>query len=364
MGITAFRSFVKGEIDYIYPPKQNHMKSDYLLLFSLAIFTQFHCKNEVTAPAATEPVFDYSQVQGGGVRMIPIETPAGKFNVWTKKFGNHPTVKVLLLHGGPAMGCEYMECFESFLPPMGWEMYEYDQLGCFRSDIPEGKDELWQVDRFVEEVEQVRKALGLTKDNFYIIGNSWGGMLGMQYALKYQDNLKGLIVSNMMGSFPAYGEYNKQLRSQMRPSLVDSLKAFEDKGDYSNPEYMNLVIEEYYRKHICRMKPFPNGFERSMQHVNGHIYALMQGPSEFVPGGNLAKWDIMEQLKTIKTPTLMIGAKYDTMDPAAMEAMSKLVQKGRYLYCPEGSHLSMWDDQKNYYPGVIQFIKDVDGGRM
>ncbi len=340
------------------------MKRMYFLLLPLAIFTQFHCKNEVKT-TATEPVADSTLVQPeAGVRMIPIETPVGKFNVWTRKFGDNPKVKVLLLHGGPAMGCEYMECFRDFFPKEGFEFYEYDQLGCYRSAIPENHDELWEIDRFVEEVEQVRKALGLTKDNFYILGNSWGGMLGMQYALKYQDNMKGLIVSNMMGSFPAYGAYNAKLRSKMRPSLVDSLKAYEDKDDYGNPDYVNLVTEEYYRNHICRMNPFPDGLQRSFEHVNGHIYTLMQGPSEFVPGGNLAKWDIMDELKTLHVPTLMIGAKYDTMDPAAMEAMSKLVQKGRYLYCPDGSHLSMWDDQKDYYPGVIGFIKDVDGGKF
>ncbi len=333
------------------------MKTQLLALFALTIF--FGCKNdssktgETTEAPATE----------AGVRMIPVETPAGTFNVWTKKVGENPKVKVLLLHGGPAMTTEYMECFEDYLPKEGWEMYYYHQLGSYLSDQPDN-DDLWEIDRFVEEVEQVRQALGLTKDNCYLIGNSWGGMLGMQYALKYQDSIKALVVSNMQGSFPAYAAYNAKLRSQMRPSLIDSLKAFEDKGDYANPDYLNLVVEEYYRKHICRMNPFPDGFQRAMDHVNGHIYELMQGPSEFVPGGRLANWDIMDELKNIRIPTLMIGAKYDTMDPAAMETMAGLVQNGRYLYCPEGSHLAMWDDQAHFFPGVIQFIKDVDGGKM
>lgn len=345
------------------------MKRLICLFLPFAIFLQFHCKNEAKSPETAAIATDTTLAQEPGVRMIPIQTAAGTYNVWTRKFGDNPKIKVLLLHGGPAMGCEYMECFREFFPKEGFEFYEYDQLGCNRSALPdstsaEKHNELWEIDRFVEEVEQVRQALGLTKDNFYILGNSWGGMLGMQYALKYQDNMKGLIVSNMMGSFPAYAKYNGKLRSQLRPSLVDSLEVYEKKGDYGNPDYMNLVVEEYYRKHICRMKPFPDGFERSMQHANGHIYTFMQGPSEFVPGGNLAKWDIMAQLKTLHVPTLMIGAKYDTMDPAAMEAMSKLVQKGHYLYCPEGSHLSMWDDQSHYYPGVVQFIKEVDAGGM
>ena len=296
-----------------------------------------------------------------GVRMIPIETSAGTYKVWTKKVGDHPTVKVLLLHGGPAMTTEYMESFGDYLPQEGYEMYYYHQLGSHLSDQP-NNDDLWTLDRFVEEVEQVRKALGLTKDNCYLIGNSWGTILGLQYALKYQDNIKALVAGNMQASFPAYAAYNAKLRSQMRPSLIDSLKAFEDKEDYHNEEYLKIVVEEYYRKHICRMDPFPDGFQRAMDHVNGHIYELMQGPSEFVPGGRLANWDIMDELKNIHIPTLMIGAAYDTMDPDAMKEMAGLVQNGRYLHCPNGSHLAMWDDQEHFFPGVLQFIKDVDSG--
>jgi proline iminopeptidase len=339
-----------------------------LLLAGFAAFFP-GCKNETpdtasaTAETATSVEYDFSQVYTGGVRMIPIETRAGTFKVWTKKFGDNPRVKVLLLHGGPAMGCEYMECFESFLPAEGFEMYEYDQLGAYRSDHPDN-DDLWVTERYVEEVEQVRKALGMNKDNFYIIGNSWGGILGMEYALKYQDNLKGLIVSNMQGSIPDYEKYNGVLRQQMRPSLVDSLDAFEAAGDFKNPVYAELVFKEYYTQHICRLPEWPEPLNRCFTHLNEHIYVLMQGPSEFKVGGRLLTWDIMDKLPTLRVPTLMIGAKYDTMDPAAMEAMSKLVQNGRSLYCPNGSHLAMWDDQEHYYPGIIRFIRDVDAGKM
>ncbi len=333
------------------------MKIQIIALF--VFFLLFSCKNE---PAKTEETTATPATEEG-VRMIPVETPAGTFNVWTKKIGESPKVKVLLLHGGPAMGCEYMECFRDFLPKEGFEIYEYDQLGCARSDKP-GNDDLWTTARYVEEVEQVRKALGMNKDNFYIIGNSWGGILGMEYALKYQDNLKGLVVSNMQASIPEYAKYNGVLRSQMRKSLVDSLTVFEEKEDYKNPVYMDLVMKEYYTKHICRLPEWPDGLNRSFEHMNEHIYVLMQGPSEFKVGGRLLTWDIMDRLKEIKVPTLMIGAKYDTMDPAAMEKMAGMVQKGRYLYCPNGSHLAMWDDQANYYPGIITFIKDVDAGKM
>ncbi len=125
---------------------------------------------------------------------------------------------------------------------------------------------------------------------------------------------------------------------------------------------MELLIPNFYKEHLCRLKEWPDGFNRAMKHVNGEIYTLMQGPSEFGISGRLAKWDIKNRLKEIKVPTLMVGAKYDTMDPKAMEAQSKLVQKGRFLYCPNGSHLSMWDDQQVFMNGVIRFIQDVDQG--
>lgn len=305
-----------------------------------------------------------SGVRAAGVRMIPIHTPVGDFHVWTKRIGNNPRIKVLLLHGGPAMTHEYMECFESFFPGEGFEMIEYDQLGSFYSDQPKDSA-LWTVDRFVEEVEQVRQALGLDSGNFYLLGNSWGGLLAMQYALKYQQHLKGLLICNMMSSCPDYGRYAQQvLAKTMDPKVLDTLRGIEARGDFSNPRYMALLIPNFYHQHICRLEDWPDGLNRAINHVNATVYTMMQGPSEFGISGRLADWDIKSRLHEIRVPTLTVGAKYDTMDPEHMRWMSTQVRHGRYLYCPEGSHLAMWDDQKDFYPGVISFIKDVDEGRF
>jgi len=310
--------------------------------------------------------FDYgdSALGSGGVKMISVNTPAGIFKVWTKRFGNNPRIKILLLHGGPAMTHEYMECFESFFPKQGFEFYEYDQLGSYYSDQPKDSS-LWTTARFVEEVEQVRQAIGADSSNFYLLGNSWGGILAMEYALKYQSHLKALIVANMMASCPAYGRYAAEVLSkQMDPKVLSEVKALEAKGDYSNPRYMQLLIPNFYHEHLCRLTEWPDGFNRALKHANEEIYVMMQGPSEFGISGRLANWDITGRLGEIRVPTLMIGAKFDTMDPRAMEAQSKMVRHGRYLYCPNGSHLSMWDDQQVFMHGVIGFIKDVDESRM
>ena len=159
----------------------------------------------------------------GGIKMIPITTPKGEFKVWTKRVGNNPTMKVLLLHGGPGMTHEIYECFDGYFPQENIEYYYYDQLGSYYSDQPKDLS-LWELDRFVEEVEQVRIALGLNKDNFYLYGQSWGGILGMQYALKYQEHLKGLIISNMVASIPEYQEYSDTvLAPKMNPEVLKEI---------------------------------------------------------------------------------------------------------------------------------------------
>jgi proline iminopeptidase len=335
-----------------------------LFLFMLLILSCGNNNKEKPGDITVREYFNFGDtgVRSAGVRMIPITTPAGNFKVWTKRFGNNPRIKILLLHGGPAMTHEYMECFESFFPQEGFEFYEYDQLGSYYSDQPTDSS-LWTTARFVEEVEQVRKAIGATKDNFYVLGNSWGGILAMEYALKYQQHLKGLIVANMMASCPEYGRYaNEVLAKQFDPAVLAEIKAIEAKGDFANPRYMELLIPHFYKKHLCRLEEWPDAFNRTLKHVNGSIYVLMQGPSEFGIAGRLTNWDIRDRLKEIKVPVLMIGAQHDTMDPKAMEAQSKMVQKGHYLYCPNGSHLAMWDDQEVFMNGVIDFIKKVDTG--
>ncbi len=332
-----------------------------ILFFALSLLS---CNERNTKENNTlTSYFHYSDsIESGGVRLIPIQTPVGNFKVWTKRFGTNPKIKILLLHGGPAMTHEYMECFETFFQKEGFEFYEYDQLGSYYSDQPKDSS-LWTTERFVEEVEQVRKAIHADSSNFYVLGNSWGGILAMEYALKYQKNMKALLVANMVASAIEYAKYaDEVLAKQMKPEVLAEIRALEAKKDFKNPRYMELLIPNFYHEHLCRLQEWPDALNRSSKHANEEIYTMMQGPSEFGISGRLLKWDIKDRLKEIAIPTLMIGAKHDTMDPKAMEEQSKMVQKGKFLYCPNGSHLSMWDDQKVFMNGVIQFIQEVDGG--
>lgn len=334
----------------------------------------FACNEKTTTPTieteteTKSAYFDYSGSEDqntGGIKMIPIETAKGTFNVYTKRMGNNPKMRVLLLHGGPGGTHEEFGNFEGYLPNEEIEYIYYDQLDSYYSDKPNDPS-LWTTEHFVEEVEQVRKALNLNKDNFYLLGQSWGGILAMEYALKYQDNLKGLIVSNMVASVPEYNKYAQEvLGPQLPEDVLKEIKAIEANKDYTNPRYEELLMTHYYTEHILRkpLEEWPKSVQLMFEHLNPNIYIYMQGPSEFGITGDatLKDWDVSKRLKEIKVPTLMLGAKYDTMDPKYMEWMATEVQNGRSV-TTNGSHCSQFDDPETYFAGMIDFIKDVDDG--
>lgn len=307
-----------------------------------------------------------ADVLTGGVRMIPITTPSGTYKVWTKRVGNNPRIKVLLLHGGPGMTHEYFEAFDSYFPGAAVEYYYYDQLESGNSDHPD-RPELWDLARFVDEVEQVRVALGLDASNFYLLGHSWGGLLAIEYALAHQDQLKGLVISNMMASIPAYNEYAKAVLMPAMPrAVLDEVLAIEAAKQYEAPRYLELLIPNFYELHILR-RPFaewPEPAVRSFTHLSRKLYVAMQGPSEMGASGILERWDRFADLPSIRVPTLVIGAAHDTMDPAYMKRMADSLPRGRYLHCPDGSHMAIYDDQATYMAGVIGFLRDVDAGSL
>jgi proline iminopeptidase len=215
-------------------------------------------------------------IRTAGIRMLPVV--GGKYKVWTKRMGTGK-VKVLLLHGGPGASHEYLEVMESFLPQANIEMYYYDQLGCNNSDQPDDPS-LWTLPRYLEEVEEVRRGLGL--EHFVLYGHSWGGILAMEYALHYQQHLQGLVISNMTAGSQAYLKHTAALKLQLPPASLARLQALEAKQDYDSPEYGKIMMEDLYPKMICRTKPWPEPLDRAFRHLNEKIYNQMQGKSEFL----------------------------------------------------------------------------------
>ena len=334
------------------------------MMFSAFLVTLTSCGPQQSGVVPAQYFSTDTGLQTGGVQMVPIKTAKGSFQVWTKRIGNNPKIKVLLLTGGPGASHEYLECFESFLPKEGIEFIYYDQLGTGNSAIPNDTS-LYHLGRSVDEVEQVRKALHLNKDNFYLYGHSWGGIVGIEYALKYQQHLKALIISDMVSSASDYNTYAKDvLARQIEPKVLAEIRGIESRGDFSDPRYMELLMPNFYAKHICRLPEWPEPLTRSFGKLNQTFYTTMQGPSEFGLSGKLSNWERKQDLSRITVPTLTIGAKFDTMDPAHMKWMATQVRNGSYLYCPNGSHMCFYDDQQKYFEGLTKFIAGIAAGKQ
>jgi proline iminopeptidase len=290
-------------------------------------------------------------IRTAGIRMIPVA--GGKYKVWTKQVGSG-SVKVLLLHGGPGFTHDYLEVMESFLPQAGIQMFYYDQLGVGNSDVPDDAS-LWTLPRYVEEVEEVRRGLGL--DQFVLLGHSWGGMLAIDYALKYQHHLKGLVISNMCAGMQAYVKGVTAIKLTLPPAKLAKLNALEANEDYDSPEYDKIMMEDLYPKMICRIQPWPEPLTRAFRIANKKIYNQMQGKSEFVVTGNLKDWERWDRLHEIKTAALTMGAKFDSMVPADMQKMATLMPNANSAICPNGSHLAMYDDQEIYFRQLLGFLR-------
>lgn len=336
------------------------------LLGAVALILLVACTPNAQPPTSYFSPDPAQDIQSGGARMIPITTPHGEYRVWTKRVGTNPSIKVLLLHGGPGGTHEYFEAMDSFFPGQGIEYYYYDQLGSHYSDQPDDP-RLWTIPRFVDEVEQVRIALGLDSSNFYLMGNSWGGILAMEYALKHQQNLKGLLICNMMASAPAYGKYAQDVLAKgIDPQALAEIRALEAAGRTNEPRFEELVFANYYVDHVLRrpLDQWPEPVTRSFAHLNKKIYVMMQGPSEFGISGTLEKWDRTQDLHRIKVPTLVTVAHFDTMDPKHMRWMAKEIPNARALELPTGSHLALYDDQQRFFGGVLRFLTDVDRGQF
>ncbi len=277
------------------------------------------------------------------------------YKVFTKRVGEGP-ITILALHGGPGCSYEYLECLEKHLPKDKFQIIYYDQLGSYNSDKPEDT-RLYTLERFCDEVEEVRLALGL-KD-FYLFGQSWGALLAMEYTIKHQEHIKGLILSNITASIDSYESYINELRSKLPQEIQDKLHYYEARGDYANSEYEKVMFEEVYTRHVCRLTPWPEPVLQAFSHINPKVYQTIQGPNEFVITGNIKGWDRWNDIHTITVPTLILCGRHDTMNPADTIHMGKLIPNSTVKICENGSHLAMYDDADTYFQALVQWFIDA-----
>lgn len=308
------------------------------------------------AGASVVPAARPDGVHTGGARTVRVD---GKYDVWVKQVGTGE-VPVLTLHGGPGFNHFYLECLEDFLPQAGIRYWYYDQLGCGFSDTP-AEESLWTLERYRGEVEQVRQALGL--ERFILYGHSWGGLLAMEYALRYPQHLAGLVISNMTASVAEYVKYAEVLLGRLPAAARATIERHRAARDYDSPEYQKVLLEEVYARHLCRLNPWPEPLQRAFRTLNGKIYNTMQGPDEFTIVGNLKSWDIWGRLHEIQAPTLLIGARHDEMSPEQIRRMGTLIPHARVVICENGSHMAIYDDQRAYFAALLPFLHEAGAGR-
>ena len=261
---------------------------------------------------------------------------------------------LLCLHGGPGFTHYYLEALESLGDRR--RVIFYDQLGCGRSDRP-GDVGLWTVDRFVEELAQVRAAFGL--DRLHLFGSSWGGMLAMQYVLDRQPDLVSLTLCGSPASMIRWVADCEQLLAEEPADVRQAIREHEAAGFTACPEYQAAILG-FYRKHVCRMNPWPAGFERSFAEAGYDVYNTMNGPSEFTVTGTLKTWDIMDRLPEIEVPSLLIGGRYDECTPGHMADMHSRIRGSQLHTIEDASHLCFAEKPAEFNQVINSFFDRTD----
>ena len=284
------------------------------------------------------------------------------YHLWTNTQGEGD-IHLLALHGGPGGNHEYWEDAADQLAKQGLnvQVTMYDQLGSLYSDQPDYSDpaitkKYLTYDYFLDEVEEVRQKLGL--DNFYLIGQSWGGLLVQEYAVKYGQHLKGAIISSMVDEIDEYVEHINALREKtLSPEAVTFMKQCEANNDYSNPKYQEYV-QVMNENYIDRRQP------SKLYHLKDlggdAVYNVFQGDNEFVITGKLKDWHFRNQLKNIKMPTLITYGEHESMPLETGKKMAELIPNSKFVTTPNGGHHHMVDNPDVYYKHLADFIRQVE----
>ena len=275
----------------------------------------------------------------------------GRHKVVTFDYGTGEEV-LFLLNGGPGLPCDYLRDPLIAMVEKGYRVVTYDQLGCGRSDRPKDPS-LWRIERYVEEVETVRKAMGLGR--IHLLGHSWGGWLAIEYALKYQTSLKSLILSNTCGDMPHLIQELDRHRAALGPETVAMMQRHEAEGTLQHPAYQAAITLLNYR-HVLRLDAWPKSVKASLDDWNADVYGVMQGPNEFLYTGNLKDWNRIAHMPGIMTPTLVMCGVHDELTPACSMRMHQALPHSEITVFPNSSHMPMWEEPLEYKDRVTRFL--------
>jgi proline iminopeptidase len=279
--------------------------------------------------------------------------PGGQ--VWYRSIGAGGT-PLLCLHGGPGFPHDYIETLADLADER--PVIFFDQLGCGRSERPSGEN-LWRKERFVEEVAAVREELGLAR--LHVLGQSWGGLLALEYGLTEPSGLDSLTFASPVISVPRWVEDAHRLLDAMPPEIQDVIKRHEASGFTDCLEYAAASLA-YWKRHVCRLDPWPDSIERAFAGFGADVYHAMWGPSEFTCTGNLNGYDASDRLGELALPVLWTCGRHDEAAPESIETFQEAVPGSRLVVFEESSHTAHLEERDRYMEVLRVFLREVDDG--
>jgi L-proline amide hydrolase len=298
---------------------------------------------------------------------MPVETrlvPFGDHQTWvqitTPNTATPGVLPLIVLHGGPGMAHHYVANLVALADETGRTVVHYDQIGCGQSThLPDAPVDFWTPQLFVDEFHAVRAALGL--DTYHLLGQSWGGMLGAEIAVRRPDGLASLSICNSPASMDLWVAGAGELRAELPADARDALDRHEAAGTVDDPEYL-AATDEFYRRHVCRVVPTPQDFLDSVAQMEAEptVYHTMNGPNEFHVIGTLRNWTIIERLPQVNAPTLVVAGEYDEATPATWQPYVDRIPGARSHVFPDTSHCTHLEKPEEFRAVIGAFLAEHD----
>jgi len=263
------------------------------------------------------------------------------------------TIPIILIHGGPGGTHEFFRSFESFLAPLGFKVIVYDQLDSYYSDQPNDPS-LWTIERFTEEIEEIRQQLNL--DRIYLLGYSWGVVLAIEYALKYQHNLAGLILNGLAASGLSWQNHMQKLRTTLPPHAQELLTKLETENNVGSAKWNECLKTYFYPRYFCQLSPMPIWCAQAMANLNGRVCLHFCGPNDFIVTGTLKDWNRWGDLAAITVPTLIVIGDNDLCSISDAQKMAERMPNSTASIIPNASHMPFEENQGQYFAVLGTFL--------
>jgi L-proline amide hydrolase len=293
-------------------------------------------------------------------RMIPFREFQTWVRITTPENPRQDTYPLFVLHGGPGMAHNYVRNIAELADETGRQVIHYDQIGCGNSThLPDAPTDFWTPELFIDEFHTVRSELGI--DRYHLLGQSWGGMLSAEIAVKAPEGLVSLSICNSPASMDLWVEGAGQLRAQLPVETQAALDRHEADGTVTHPDYL-AATQEFYKRHVCRVWPPPNDFVETEQQMEAEptVYHTMNGPNEFHVLGTLRHWSIIDRLDRIVAPTLVIAGEFDEATPATWAPYVERIPDARSHVFADASHCSHLEKPEEFRAVIAAFLSEYD----